>query len=188
MENFKCENCGHYCSNFGDLNTLPIFNDEKKKLEKLGNDLGIPLEFVPENVMMEEETGVMFCANWGLKGGPCPFLDNNNKCLIYKELSLIYKAFPIEKIPTKNEKIKSNNFMKCQNFNHSNFLTLKKSFSNIYGKIANDSRLKIQERQKIISEKIFGLIALKKINLRKVEHPKESDVISVEDFLEIAKA
>lgn len=183
---FECKNCGECCRDFGELGTLPLFNDEKKRYEELGKQLGIDVEFIPENVVVDEITGTMFCGNWGLKGNPCPFLDKNNNCLIYNHRALICKSFPIQKIPADNETIHLGCFMTCPHFNSKIFIDSKKSLLEIYGKDSVDSRLEIQEKQRNFSEKILGLISLGRIQIKKIDNPYFPDVISVEDFFEIS--
>lgn len=182
---FKCRKCGNCCTDFGELGTLPIFDDEKIIIKQLAEKIGISVEFIPENVMMDEITGTMFCGNWGLKGNPCPFLDENNLCKIYEERPLICKAFPIHKIPTKNEGLTPSCFMKCPNFDFKKFIESSYSFYDVFGKSSVNSRILINNKQRIFSEKIFGLISLGKIKLKKVENPYFPDVISIEQFFKI---
>jgi Fe-S-cluster containining protein len=184
MKKFNCHNCGECCLNFGTCGTLPLFNNEKKRYEKLAFDLEINVEFIPENVMIDNKTGVMICSNWGLKGNPCPFLDKNCQCRIYEDRALICKAFPIEKVPFNND-LNLGCFMKCLNFDHKKFIESGKGLVKIYGKNSVMAREQIQKKQKEISEKIFGLISLKEIELKKIENFYTPYVISVEDFLEI---
>lgn len=185
---FTCNSCGDCCSNFGDLGTLPLFNDEKKRLEELGKNLNISTEFIPENVMMDDITGAIFCGNWGMKGNPCPFLDKNNKCLIYKNRPLICKAFPIYKIVKSEKDLNLGCFINCKNFDFDKFKILKKPFNAFFGNSSVNARKTIDWKQKVFSEKIFSLVALGKIKLVKVDNPYLPDVISIEDFFEVFEA
>jgi Fe-S-cluster containining protein len=166
------------------MGTLPLFNEEKERYERLAKKLEIDIEFVHENVMMDEETGIVFSANWGLKGDPCPFLNNDNKCIIYEERALICKSFPIEKINIDGSYLNLGNFMHCDNFNHQEAIDSKKKSIDIYGEECVSSREEIQRRQKNISEKINALITLGKIKLKKVEKFYSLDILSIETFIE----
>lgn len=135
-----------------------LFGDEKDKLEKVAKNFNEKLNFTPENVLMEEESGIMFCMNWKLKINNSSIILEKNKILNSEDIPLSLKT-----------------------------LSIKENLNDFSKKEIEELEKKIKYKQKNISEQLFGLIVLKNLNLKKIRNPKESDVISVEKFLEIAK-
>ena len=57
MKKFSCTGCGKCCRNFGDLETLPLFDDEKERFMECANQLKMKITFVPENVSFDKISG-----------------------------------------------------------------------------------------------------------------------------------
>lgn len=153
--------CGCCCRDFGTLGTLPMFDFEKRVLEKVASERGIRIEFVPENVFLDKKSGTVFCLNWGLVGNPCPFLQNN-KCSSYLTRPLICKAFPVEKIPEKNKPVNLGCFMHCPNNFLQDFIKNieedpKKDFLERYGEETIFAREEIEKIKKNIVDALKEL-------------------------------
>lgn len=128
---FKCKNCGHCCSVFGDVSRhLPLFEWEVERYKKIADSRGIKLDFKPVQYLLDEKSGIVFVYLYGMTSEPCPFL-KDNKCSIYSDRSLICGQFPLlwtAKFNAKNE-FGASCFSECPNFD------CKKEFENkFFGK------------------------------------------------------
>lgn len=176
MNKFSCKNCGECCKNFGSFGTLPIFLDEKERYNQIAKEKGIFLEFVPENIWFDKISQKVICLNWGMKGNPCKFLTKDNFCGIYKNRSLICKAFPIEKIQEEGE-IKLRCFMDCAKCDlntlvHEGNLVKKENIDwliETFGKESFEARKEIEKRKKFVGD-----------SLKKLEEEKKIDFIEME--------
>ena len=183
MKKFVCQKCGACCANFGSFGTLPLFFYEKENFEKQAKKLGIKIQFIGENFLLDRISGDAICLNWGMKGNPCPFLDKENECKIYENRGLICKAFPIEKIPEKNQYAKLGCFMHCpkndlKDFVHKDNLVKEKNntlFKRVFGEECVLARNEIEKRKIFIGD-----------SLKKLKEEKKADFIEVE-FLDFSK-
>lgn len=181
MKKFECQGCGKCCLNFGKLGTLPLFDFEKERFEELGKKLNIKLKFVPENILIETSSKRLVCLNWGILGNPCPFLDKNKKCLIYKDRALICRAFPIEKIPEKIQNLKPNCFIYCPNNQDFQNISNLLEFEKVYGNESINARKNIEKIKTEIELKIKEHSLIEKKFIR-AKNPDFSKVISFSEF------
>lgn len=86
----------------------PIFDKEREEIEKFALRMDIKLEFIPENIFMEEETGVMFCLNWRLN---YDFFSEKNKNKFNQNFSLLIKKIISKEKILDKQKILSEQFM-----------------------------------------------------------------------------
>lgn len=182
INKFHCKQCGECCKNFGDGDTLPLFNREKKFYEELAVQTGVDIKFVPENILLDKKSGIMFCLNWGLKGNPCPFLIGN-KCSIYNNRALICRAFPIHKIPDDIRSVNLGCFMTCINNDSKNIILSRKRFEEIYSLDSIYSRLEIDKRKRFMEDKLIFLQKNNMISLVKMKHCLGVNIFSFDDFI-----
>jgi len=192
MNKFSCKNCGACCKDFGSFGTLPLFSDEVEKYKKCDKEAEIELEFVPENVLLDKVSGSAVCLNWGMKGNPCKFL-KNNLCGIYKNRSLICKAFPLEKIPEKEGCVKFSCFMDCPENSLNDFVheaSLVKEFDEpafieMFGKESFDARVEIERRKRFIGDSLKKLKEENKADFVEAEFLDSRDlqVVDIFEFL-----
>ena len=118
MEKFTCNMCGDCCRNLrGKVNTnifkeipesklgplfgtslseltLPIFDWEKRRLEKRARKLKIEVKFKPLSFVFDVTRQKVIVLCWNLDHNDCPFL-KANKCEIYDHRPLICKSYPL---------------------------------------------------------------------------------------------
>jgi len=166
--------------------------DEKERYNKIAKEKGIFLEFFPENIWFDKVSQKVVCLNWGMKGNPCKFLKENNFCGIYKNRSLICKAFPIEKIQEKEE-IKLGCFMDCAKCDlgtlvHEGNLVKKENlkwFIETFGKESFEARKEIEKRKKFIGASLKKLEKENKIDFMEMEFLDSEgiEILDIFDFL-----
>ncbi len=201
---FKCKECGCCCKYFGLSKTLPVFSFEIPKLQKQAKKHNKKIIFVPENILLDKKSGILFCLNYGMANMPCPFLEQSerkSKCLVYVHRPLICKKFPLEKNPLFHE-IKKGSFFDCDNLNSDKVLKyikkknrclnnkqIEKQFIEIFGKEIWKASLEIDKIKTRINKKLKRLEKSKDIDICNMDwiDIKKYKVIDVFEFLEIQK-
>lgn len=113
---FKCKQCGHCChlegykskperkeksglllSLFSDENSrLPLFEWEVKRLNKLAKEKGIDLNIKPASVFYSTRTNETLIIMWDISEDICPFLNKENRCMIYEDRPIVCRMFPFK--------------------------------------------------------------------------------------------
>lgn len=79
---FDCLSCANCCKT-----TSPLF--QERDIERLSKHLKIkPMEFTEKYLRKDEDN------DWVLKSSPCPFLDNENYCLVYEARPSACREYP----------------------------------------------------------------------------------------------
>lgn len=82
FEEINCINCANCCKT-----TSPIFTN--KDIDRLSDVFKIrPSQFIEKYLYMDED------GHYVLYSSPCPFLDNDNYCLVYKDRPTACKEYP----------------------------------------------------------------------------------------------
>lgn len=82
FNNINCLNCANCCKTTG-----PLFTE--KDIDRISKHLRLKsTTFIDQYLYMDEDN------DWILKNLPCPFLDNENYCLIYEVRPKACKEYP----------------------------------------------------------------------------------------------
>jgi uncharacterized protein len=77
-----CLQCANCCKT-----TSPLFTD--RDIERLGKALRLkPVEFIAQYLRVDED------GDYVLKSSPCPFLDGENYCAVYKDRPTACREYP----------------------------------------------------------------------------------------------
>jgi len=88
--------------------TISLSLKEKEVLERKAKELNILVKFIPKKVMLDGEFNPVVI-DYCIDSEVCPFLNENNECLIYKDRPMVCRTFPKNFIPSVDVKVIEHN-------------------------------------------------------------------------------